>query len=181
MGYYHIAQICKNGHMVNDRADTNQARNKNFCPDCGAETITACPECGANIHGDYDVPGLAVIGAIGATTPVESFCYNCGAPYPWTKAVLLAASGLIYEEENIPDDLKERTVETLKDIISETPNTTLAATRLKKCLASVGTAAAEGLRQFAIDFGCELAKKLLAFDFNREKRPYPGQLSSPQL
>ena len=71
MGYYHIAQICRNGHMVNDKADTNQARNKNFCPDCGAETITACPECGANIHGDYDVPGLAVIGAI---TPVDSFC-----------------------------------------------------------------------------------------------------------
>ena len=158
MGYYHIAQICRNGHMVNDKADTNQARNKNFCPDCGAETITACPECGANIHGDYDVLGLAVIGAI---TPVDSFCYNCGAPYPWTKAALLAASGLIYEEENIPDDLKDRTVETLRDIISETPNTTLATTRLKKCLISSGTFVAEGLRQFVIDFGCELAKRTL--------------------
>lgn len=74
---------------------------------------------------------------------------------------MLAASGLIYEEENIPDDLKDRTVETLRDIISETPNTTLAATRLKKCLISSGTFVAEGLRQFVIDFGCELAKRTL--------------------
>lgn len=158
MPFYHTAQVCKNGHMINERADTNYECNKKFCTECGAETITVCPECGAKIHGDYEVEGLCVIGGI---TPVDSFCYNCGNPYPWTQSALLAATGLIYEEENLSDDLKDRTVETLNDIIVETPKTILATTRLKKCLVSAGKFTADGLRQFAIDFGCELARKTL--------------------
>ena len=144
--------------MINDHADTRKEHNKPFCPQCGAATITSCPKCNAKLQGDYEVEGVCIIGGI---TSVNSFCYNCGNPYPWTQSALLAVSGLIYEEECIPDDLKDRTVASLKDIIAETPQTTLAATRIKKCLFSAGKFTAEGIRQFVIDFGCELAKKTL--------------------
>ena len=154
MPFYHTAQVCKNGHMVNDRADTNPVHNKRFCSKCGAETITACPTCNAKIQGEYEMEGFYY-----PTTPtVDAFCYNCGKPYPWTQAAILAAAGIIYEEENIPDDLKNRTVETLADVIVETPQTVLATTRLKKCVLTAGKFTVDAIRQFVIDFGCELAK-----------------------
>lgn len=158
MPFYHTAQICKNGHIINHRADTEPLRNKPYCSSCGSETLISCPSCNAKILGDYEVEGF---GFPLSYDIAPAFCHNCGKPYPWTESALLAAAGLIYEEENIPDDLKDRTVETLTDVIVETPKTTLAATRLKKCLASAGKFTADGIRQFVIDFGCEFAKKML--------------------
>ena len=52
-------------------------------------------------------------------------------------------------------------IETLPDVISETPKTKLAVIRLKKVLSVVSSFTADGLRQFAIEFGCELVKKQL--------------------
>lgn len=52
-------------------------------------------------------------------------------------------------------------LESLPDIISETPKTQIAVVRFKKALAKVGSFTADGLRQFVIDFGCELAKQQL--------------------
>lgn len=158
MPFYHLAQVCKNGHMINDRADTDPSYNKRFCPRCGAETITTCPSCNAKIHGDYEIEGVAFVGCF---TSADPYCYNCGEPYPWTKSALLAAAALIYEEEALTDEQKQRTIDSLPDIITETPNTNLASVRFKKCLVSVGKFTADGLRQFAIDFGCELAKKTI--------------------
>ena len=158
MFFYCVAQVCKNGHLINDQANVHILVNKDFCPKCGAETITSCPACRATIQGAYKTDTTVIPRS---NSSLDSFCYNCGKPYPWTQAALLAAAGLIYEEECIPDDLKDRTVDSLKDIIVETPQTTLAATRIKKCLLSAGNFTAEGIRQFVIDFGCELAKKTL--------------------
>ena len=158
MGYYHIAQICKNGHMINSEADSSPELNENFCTICGAETIMNCPQCGAYIQGHYEVPNVWIVGEV---TPVNYFCHNCGKPYPWTESALLAASALLYEAEEISDDLKDRTVESLKDVVAETPYTTLAVTRLKKCMMSAGKFTSDALRQFVIDFGCELARRTL--------------------
>jgi len=156
MNYYHLAQVCENGHMINDNADTCPEQNKPFCPHCGSKTITNCPSCGAKLQGEYEVEGLCFLGG---TTKPSSYCYNCGQPYPWTKTALLAAADLISEEEALSDEQKQLIVDSLSDIISETPKTNLAVIRLKKCLITVGKFTAEGLRQFVIDFGCELAKK----------------------
>ena len=46
-----------------------------------------------------------------------------------------------------------------ENIMVETPKTTLAATRIKKALLTAGHFTADALRQFVIDFGCELAIK----------------------
>lgn len=157
MGYYGIAQICLNGHCITDSAESNPEHKQNFCDQCGAQTITECPECNAAIRGYYHTPG--VISLIGYDVP--SYCYNCGKPYPWTLSALESAAMLIEEDEKLDTELQGKVVETLQDIIVETPKTQVAVVRLKKALATAGKFTAEGLRQFAIDFGCEFAKKQL--------------------
>ncbi len=158
MDFYHVAQICKNGHLVNSKFDTSPNLSQQYCPICGAQTITACPECGSPLHGEYEVDGIV---AIGFQTNVDAYCYSCGKPYPWTKSALLSASAIIYEEENLSDELKQSMVDSLEDIITETPNTTLASVRMKRCIHSAGKFTADALRQFVIDFGCDLVKKTL--------------------
>ena len=67
-----------------------------------------------------------------------------------------------YKEENTLDKSQQNAlIEVLPDIMTETPKTNLAVVRVKKCLSSAGKFTVEALRQFAIDFGCELAKKSL--------------------
>lgn len=77
--YYDTAQICLNGHMINDSYRSYPAHNKKFCDKCGKATITRCPSCGTDIKGDYHMDD--VIG--GPTTPVPMNCHNCGKAYPW--------------------------------------------------------------------------------------------------
>ena len=52
-------------------------------------------------------------------------------------------------------------VESLPDITAETPATNLAVLRYGKVLRSVGKLTADSIRQFVIEFGCELAKQSL--------------------
>lgn len=158
MGYYRTAQICINGHCITDAYDAYPQHRQAFCDKCGAATITSCPSCHANIRGAYHEPDICVLGG---RYNVPAYCYSCGKPYPWTQAAIEAATALVEEEESLSQAEQTRLVEVLPDIITETPKTQLAIVRFKKALLSAGKFTADGLRQFAIDFGCELAKKQL--------------------
>jgi len=129
-----------------------------FCTKCGAETITDCPKCGEKIRGRYEETGIIVVGD--KYNP-PSYCHNCGSPYPWTKSAIDTAKALILEDELLSDMEKEKLTESIPDIVVETPKTQLAVSRFKKVLLKVGNFTAEGLRQFIIDFGCEIALKSL--------------------
>jgi hypothetical protein len=74
---YHVAQVCLNGHSINDASESFPQYNQNFCAVCGAETITTCRHCNHAIRG-------AVRGEVnwGNYHP-PAFCHNCGKPYPW--------------------------------------------------------------------------------------------------
>ena len=157
MGLYHTAQVCLNGHIITDSADKHHELLKPYCPRCGSPTITSCPSCSAPIHGNYDC-GVVVIGD---EPTADAYCYNCGKPYPWTESAIQNARELIMEEDSLTDSVKNAMVESLPDIISETPKTNLATVRLKKGLSSAGKFTAEAIRQFVIDFGCELSIKLM--------------------
>lgn len=149
---YHNASICKNGHVVS-KYDANSQK---YCSKCGVEVISSCPHCSLPIR------GLFVSEIIGNHLYVRpDYCYNCGKPYPWTESALESTALLIQEEEELSEQLKTSLVESLPDIITETPKTNLAAVRVKKCLASAGKLTADAVRQFVIDFGCELVKKSL--------------------
>lgn len=151
-GYYTNAQICLNGHCITkDCSYTN--RLQIFCDKCGAETIDKCPTCQSSIHGNYNVPGVIRF-SDDYTTP--AFCHECGTPYPWTQSALESVTLLIEEEEEFTQDQKDKLIKSLPDLVSETPKTNVAIVRMKKFLASAGKFTADGLRQFLIDFGCEL-------------------------
>ena len=149
MGDYLTGQVCKNGHFV------TRDISYGLTQQCGAPTITHCPFCSAPIHGDYFEPGIISI----ADNEPDAYCYHCGKPYPWTESRLESMRMLIEEEEALSDDQKKIISESLPDIVSETPATKLASVRIKKALVSAGQFTADALRQFVIDFGCELAKK----------------------
>lgn len=158
MGYYHCAQICLNGHCISARIDDCPEHDQRYCHICGAETIMACPKCNAFIRGDHEVEGVI---AFGFPYPVPAYCHNCGKPYPWTEAALEVARSLIEDDENIDKSDCEKLEEVLCDILTETPKTRLAVTRLKKFLSIAGKFTADGIRQFVIDFGCEFVKQSL--------------------
>lgn len=68
---------------------------------------------------------------------------------------------MIQEDEELSDLERQNLENSLPDIISETPKTKVASIRIKKALLTAGEYTADALRQFVIDFGCELAKKSL--------------------
>lgn len=154
-GRYSVAQICLNGHCVTSRADVHPECKQAFCHLCGAKTITNCPSCNAPIRGEYDC-GITVIGNI---YDPPSYCYQCGTPFPWTQTALETAAALIQEDDLLPPESHERLIESLPDIISETPRSRLAAMRLKGFVESATKFVADAMRQFAIDFACEFVKK----------------------
>ena len=156
---YRTAQICQNGHMITSSIESCPELKQIFCSKCGAKTITACPSCNAPLFGDmYDTDGSAIYGFCAT---VKSYCHNCGKAYPWTESVIQSTTLLIQEEDELTEQLKNATIQSLPDIVTETPATNLAVIRIKKCLASAGKFTADGIRQFVIDFGCELAEKSL--------------------
>ena len=156
--WYDTAQICLNGHTINDASVSYPQSNMKFCDRCGAATITACPDCKAPIKGYYHVPG--VIGG-GFDYSPPSFCPNCGIPYPWTNAKLKAAKEFAHELDNLNEDEKTILEKSLEDLARETPNTQVAAIRFKKLVAKAGRGAAEGFKSILVDVLSETAKKLI--------------------
>lgn len=156
MGQYRVAQICMNGHCITASADAYPQHQQNFCDQCGAQTTMVCLECHRPIRGEYYEPGLLFF-----DYHVPAYCVYCGRPFPWTKSAMESVAALIMEDENMQDEAKDALVSSLPDVIAETPRTNLALVRVKKALSTVGKFTAEGVRQFIIDFGCELVKKQL--------------------
>ncbi len=153
MPAYDNATICINGHEISSRHKILNV----FCDKCGAKTVTNCNHCGADIRGKENIPG--VVNLIPYSPP--SYCYHCGNPFPWTASALEVAKELIADDDMLDNDMKEKLSNSLPDVITETPKTNLAATRMKKAISVAGKFTAEGLRQFVIDFGCELIKSQL--------------------
>lgn len=150
------AQICEGGDII---ASIDEFFvNDKFCSKCGAPILTECPECGATLHGDKNTEYCC------EEYELPKYCYSCGKPYPWTKAAIETVSELIKMENEIDEEEKELAIISLPDVINESPKTTLATVRLQTLASKSGKFIADGIRQFAIDFGCELAKKMFGLD-----------------
>jgi hypothetical protein len=129
---------------------------KKFCDKCGAPTITNCQNCDTPIRGGYHSD---FIGFFDYTPP--SFCHDCGKPYPWTEAKLKAAQELTDLLEDLSPEEREILKKSFDDIVRDTPQTTVAATRFKKLVAKAGKVAAEQLRELVVDIASETAKKII--------------------
>ena len=122
-----------------------------------------CPSAGGawshrhGEHGDHHEEGILFYPPYAP----DAYCYKCGKPYPWTEKAINSTAACIYEDETLSQELAEKLVESLPDITAETPATNLAVLRYGKVLRSVGKLTADSIRQFVIEFGCELAKQSL--------------------
>jgi hypothetical protein len=118
--FHDAAQICLNGHVINDSSHWSPEFNQKFCSKCGEATTTSCPECGAEIRGRYHAPGVVVLGA---QFPAPSYCANCGHSYPWTERRLKAAKALADEFEELNEGERDKLKESLDDLVRDSPQT----------------------------------------------------------
>jgi hypothetical protein len=92
-----------------------------------------------------------------------SYCYACGAPFPWTIKTLAAARELA-DELTLTDEEKEVVKERLPDIAQDTPAAQASAYKVKRLLdkaQKAGSIAAGVLYKIAIDYASETTKKIL--------------------
>ncbi|MDQ1274857.1 MAG: hypothetical protein QG610_429 [Euryarchaeota archaeon] len=153
---YDVAQICLNGHTANSSTLESPEFNKDYCDKCGEKTVTFCLHCKTPIRGHYHIPGW--IGVISYHPP--SYCYACGKPFPWIEKKIQAAIELS-KEDGLSEEEAKQFEDSVKDIISDTPRTPLAASRFMKLMGKVGTGTASAIRDIFVDIASETAKKMI--------------------
>lgn len=157
MGEYDTAQICLNGHLINDCAATAPLHNSPHCSKCGARTIVSCQHCQARILGTYHSPDVVSF----STMTAPAFCRNCGKAFPWTASAVKAARFLADEIDSLSPAEREELKSTFDDLVRDTPKTTLATTRFKKFMSKAGKETAQAFRDILVDIASETAKKAI--------------------
>ena len=158
MGGYDVAQICRNGHVITSSYNRLPQFRQPFCDKCGGPTINECPACKKPIRGEYFTPDVF---ALGGEWPAPAFCLYCGRAFPWTQARLDAARALADETEGLNDEERALLKKSLNDLVSDTPNTPLAAQRFKRLVAKAGKGVADTFHKVLVDVLSEAAKKLI--------------------
>lgn len=158
MGYYDVAQICLNGHVITESARSSPQFTQKYCDRCGEPTIIECKNCKTPIRGRYHTEGFFGVGGI----PVApSFCHECGNPYPWTEGKLAAAWELADELEELSTEEKEKLKQNLNELVRDTPKTEVAVTRVKKILSKIGKESFAAMKSILLDLATEAVKKSL--------------------
>jgi hypothetical protein len=160
------AIYCRNGHFNGYMPDPNPSYDGEkalhdwqvpqvekelarlaFCPTCGLENVFECQHCEAAIESDEE-----------QAPERPAFCSSCGKPFPWTETALTAAREYADELELSAED-KASLKATFNDLSADTPRTELAATRFKKFVRKIGPTAGDVLKNIAVNFATEAAKR----------------------
>jgi hypothetical protein len=149
---YDIAQICRNGHVVNSSTQRQSAHCEKFCAGCGSETITACPKCDTPIRGMY-------WGGLTQYYSRPAHCSSCGKPFPWTQAALTAASE--YAAEVRLEVEQSEFADIIENLVKDTPSTPLAASRFGQIMSKATPVAVEGFKAILVNVVTEAAKKAM--------------------
>lgn len=152
---FDIAQICLNGHVINGDTIHYPEYSKDYCTDCGSETIKNCPSCKGEIRGN------SIDGIYDTIEKPPAYCHLCGKPYPWTDTTLQSTQELIELEESISQEEKDYFSKNLPEILVETPKTKLVATKLKIFLNKASREVSSGVRDIIVDIASETAKKII--------------------
>ncbi len=157
--YYETAQICQSGHLITKHYDLYPIERKPFCPICSSSTICECPNCHKKIQGclhtAYQVSNFArpldfpdsyegypaysnINECVNIDAPyiVPAYCYNCGLPFPWTKATIDEANRLISISEELSADEISRINELFPDLLTERPHTVSSAITVSRILSA---------------------------------------------
>lgn len=166
-----MAQVCLNGHMVNDTSQSRPEFSKKFCPDCGAETITRCRDCDQPIqgalHSSYMMGGSRYLRrpptrrTMTTNGSVRAYCHACGKPYPWTSASIAAAKAYAQELDELTDTDKLLLQSSIDDLVVDTPKTSVALVRFKKLMPKIGRQAADGFKNILVNVLSEAVRKQL--------------------
>jgi len=152
---YDTAQVCLNGHVITQFAQTRPEHQKKFCDKCGAETIVACPKCSKPLQGYHHAGRFHSL----VKEEPPAFCHECGAAFPWTEGHLSAAQELADETPEFTLEDRDQFRQSLNDIVKQTPNSPLAVTRFRKLLSKGGRLVSDGLRDILVDVLSEAIKK----------------------
>jgi hypothetical protein len=155
---YDTAQICRNGHVINEMAARNPQHNQPFCDKCGSPTIAACDACGVSIRGYYHSP---VAFLSGSTMQAPAYCHTCGEPYPWTATALDAARDLADELDGLNAEDRVALKGTLDDLVKDGPRTQVASLRFKKLAAKTGHEGARMLKAALYAVVTEASKRAI--------------------
>lgn len=153
--YYDLAQVCRNGHVINSMARDYPNSNQDHCDGCGAATIVSCPSCNEGIRGHHHVPGIIRLSQY--TAP--AYCHKCGNPFPWTAAGLTAAEELADELEGLTEEERESLKKSLNDLICETPSTRVAEVRFKRIMKKAGRDGYDSMRSILTGIISEAVRK----------------------
>jgi hypothetical protein len=153
---YDVAQICLNGHVINDCSRTSSVLNQEHCEKCGEPTRTNCQSCGSDIRGRLLGPGV-----IHGQFLAPRYCWKCGHSYPWTERRLQAAKDLADEFDELDEADRTKLKASLDDLVKDSPATEVAGRRFKKIVAKLGKESAGAIKSVIIDVLSETAKKVL--------------------
>lgn len=88
------------------------------------------------------MPGVG----LAMSLPTPEYCHGCGEAMPWTEAAIQAAIELATETPSLDPADRNQLSENLKDLVSETPRTPLAVSRMQRIMAKAGPATARNAR-----------------------------------
>lgn len=88
------------------------------------------------------------------------YCPKCGSPYPWTETALKAAEDLAGELE-LPENEINALKATLPTLVSDSPQTAVAASRFRKIIAKAGPSAAGGFKTILANVVPEATQKIM--------------------
>jgi hypothetical protein len=150
---YKVGQACLNGHIIT--GDITNGSRADFCATCGEPTIKACPSCERAVRGnsetEYSVYGM----------DLPSFCFACGKPFPWTERRVQAAKDLADEVEGLDGAELSKAKDSFIVLVSDTPQTPVAAARVVKLLQKAGPVIGGGIRDIVVSIATDAAKKMM--------------------
>jgi hypothetical protein len=155
--YYDVAQICLNGHIINQSSRTLPDSNKKRCSDCGAPTIVQCQHCNQPIRGYHWMPGVVGFGSLERP---PAFCQYCDDPFPWTETRLEAARDLANQ---LGLDIPERTLleKSIGELVRDTPGAPAEAVRFKGIIDRAQPWALGAFKEILIGIVSESVKKIV--------------------
>lgn len=153
---YDTAQICLQGHCINDSVTTYPRFNEDYCSRCGQPTMTACRHCRAPIRGH-----MYQSTATGSYV-VPSFCHECGAAYPWTEARLVKAKEAVGALEALSTDERNLAAKLIDDAVRGGSKARQAAARLRKLVTKAGDEPTDRLWAMLTEIADEAGKQALS-------------------
>jgi hypothetical protein len=144
---YYSGQICLRGH-VQSADGKNPVEKGEYCQQCGDAVINQCPSCEAPIRGQDLHLNYKYVR--------PSFCYKCGRPYPWMGDRLQTAKELLYHDDKLSQEDREKLWDLLKYVMSDPKSDLVPA---KKKLIEINLAKAGAVTR---DIVTDLVAKTIA-------------------